>query len=73
MEQSDLFAHVNDSIRKLASEGRPTEIWEFVCECADVTCHALVGLTVSEFDERRVASPAVPVLAPEHAGRSDRP
>jgi hypothetical protein len=67
MEQSQLFPHVNDSIRRLASEGPPTETWEFICECADVTCHALVSLTLNEFDERREASPPAAILAAEHS------
>ena len=68
MEQNGLFAHVNDSIRRLASEGSAAQTWEFVCECPDVTCHSLVSLTLSEFDERRAASPPEPVVAIEHAG-----
>ena len=66
MEQHALFAHVNDSIRKLANEGSATQTWGFFCECPDVTCHALVSLTLTEFDGRRAASPPVPVLATEH-------
>jgi len=67
MEQDVLFSHLNDSIRKLASEGPSSETWDFVCECADATCHALVSLTLHEFDERRSASPPAPVLAGGHA------
>ena len=62
-----LFAQVNDAIRQLATQGPPTETWEFICECPDAACHALVSLTLVEFDERRTASPSVPVLAPVHA------
>ena len=68
MKQNGLFVHVNDSIRKLATEGPATETWEFICECPEVTCHMLVPLTLDEFDERRTASPPVPVVATEHAG-----
>ena len=67
MEQNELFPHVNDSIRSLASEGPDTETWEFICECPDVTCHILVSLTLVEFDERRRALPPTPILASEHA------
>lgn len=68
MNQTVLFAHVNDAIRKLVtSGGLTTETWEFYCECADVACHSMVRLTVDEFDERRAASPPLPVLATEHA------
>jgi hypothetical protein len=66
MEQNRLFAQVNDSIRDLASHGRPAETWEFICECPEMRCHALVTLTLNEFDERRAAAPPVPVLAVEH-------
>jgi hypothetical protein len=66
MEQDGLFAHVNDSIRKLASESSATQTWGFVCECPDVTCHALVNLTLVDFDGRRAAAPPVPVLARGH-------
>jgi len=57
------FQQVNDSIRTLASEHAATETWEFFCECPDLTCHALVKLTLPEFDQRRAASPPVPILA----------
>jgi len=67
MEHDTLFVQVNDSIRKLASEGSPTESWDFICECPEVTCLASVNLTLLEFDERRAASPPVPVHATEHA------
>ena len=68
MEQQGLFAHVNDSIRKLASsDGTATQTWGFVCECDDVTCRALVSLTLIEFDEHRTASPPRAVLATAHA------
>ena len=67
MEPQIAFGHVNDSIRSLASEGPDTETWEFICECPELTCHALVSLTLSEFDERRAATPALPVLATEHS------
>ena len=65
MEQNELFPHVNDSIRRLASQGPPTETWEFICECPDLTCHELVSLTLVEFDERRAALPPAPILT-EH-------
>ncbi len=66
MEQGELFAHVNNSIRDLAHEGLSTQTWDFICECPDVTCHASVSLTLIEFDARRTASPPVPVLATNH-------
>jgi hypothetical protein len=65
MDTDGLFGHVNDSIRALATAGPPAERWEFVCECPDVECHAMVSLTLAEFDHRRTASPPAPVLA-EH-------
>lgn len=67
MEQYGLFSQLNDSIRQAASEGPATQTWEFVCECADSSCHALVSLTLSEFDARRAATPPAPVLAGGHA------
>jgi hypothetical protein len=67
MEQAELFPHVNDSIRESAAQGPTTETWEFICECPDVSCHAIVSLTLLEFDERRQASPPAPILAAEHA------
>jgi hypothetical protein len=68
MESHGLFPHVNDSIRKLAGDGPEQQTWEFICECPEVTCHAMVSLTLSEFDQRRTASPPIPILAREHAG-----
>jgi hypothetical protein len=68
VELDELFAHVNDSIRRLARIGPETQTWEFICECHEVACHAPVSLTLIEFDERRSASPQVPILAPGHDG-----
>jgi hypothetical protein len=68
MESNEVFAHVNDSIRKLASTGPATQTWEFICECPELTCHALVSLTLTEFDDHRAASPPLPILAIEHDG-----
>jgi hypothetical protein len=66
MDPDGLFGHVNDSIRGLAIDGPLTETWEFICECSDVTCHALVALTLDEFDELRAAAPSAPILAEHH-------
>jgi hypothetical protein len=66
MERDGLFGHVNDSIRGLATEGPLDETWEFICECPDVACHVMVSVTLHEFDQRRAASPAVPILADHH-------
>jgi hypothetical protein len=68
MEQEELFVQVNDSIRGLAGQGPANQTWEFICECPELTCHALVSLTLIEFDERRAASPPVAILATEHTG-----
>jgi hypothetical protein len=63
MDADGLFGLVNDAIRNLAFEAPATDKWEFFCECPDATCHALVSITLLEFDERRGASPPVPILA----------
>ena len=68
MDQDGLFAHVNNSIRGLATEGTVTETWEFICECPDLACHILVSITLLEFDQCRAAKPPVPILATVHAG-----
>jgi hypothetical protein len=67
MNANGAFRQVNDSIRELASEGDGTEKWEFLCECPDLECHELVGLTLPEFDGRRAAAPPVPILAAHEA------
>ncbi len=48
--------------------GRQTQTWEFICECPELTCHAFVSLTLTEFDGLRAALPPVPILAAEHVG-----
>jgi hypothetical protein len=68
MDGVGLFGQVNDSIRRIASEGSPVETWEFICECPDVTCHSMVSLTLIEFDERRAATPPAPILADHELG-----
>jgi hypothetical protein len=72
MEPQGAFGHVNDSIRKLATEGPATETWEFFCECPDLACHTLVTLTLVEFDERRAASPPAPIVATHHDTRAEQ-
>ena len=66
MEESGLFQHVNNSIRSLATEAQASDTWEFFCECPDLACHALVSLTVVEFDELRTAMSPAPILATAH-------
>lgn len=67
MDQSGLFLQVNDTIRELATSGQGIESWGFICECPDVTCHSVVNLTLVEFDQRRTASPPVPIVARDHS------
>jgi hypothetical protein len=66
MESEQPFGEVNDSIRRLATTGPDSEMWEFFCECSDIGCHTLVSLTLVEFDGRRAASPPLPILASSH-------
>jgi hypothetical protein len=66
IDANDLFGHVNDSIRGLATDDPPDEAWQFICECPDLGCHALVSLTLVEFDARRAASPPPPILSLAH-------
>ncbi len=66
IDADGLFAHINDSIRGLATDGPADETWQFVCECPDLECHALVSLTLAQFDARRSASPPTPILSARH-------
>lgn len=66
IDSDGLFGHVNDSIRGLAFEGPADETWQFICECPDLGCHAIVSLTLREFDARRTASPPSPILSSSH-------
>jgi hypothetical protein len=72
MENGGVFVHVNDSIRRLASDGPATQTWEFICECPELTCHTLVSLTLTEFDELRAATPPLRILATEHVAGARR-
>jgi hypothetical protein len=67
MDVKQLYGRVNDSIRGIASEGPADETWEFMCECSDVKCREKVVLTLTEFDDRRAATPPGPILAASHA------
>jgi hypothetical protein len=66
LDANGLFGHVNDSIRGLATDGPTDETWQFICECPDLGCHALVSLTLADFDARRAASPPSPILSIAH-------
>jgi hypothetical protein len=70
MNPQAAFREVNDSIRELTSAGAGTDRFEFLCECPDIECHAMVSLTLHEFDAGRSASPSVPILA---AHEDDQP
>ena len=66
IDADDLFGHINDAIRGLASEDSVDQTWQFVCECPDLGCHAFVSLTLREFDALRSASPPSPILSSSH-------
>jgi hypothetical protein len=66
IDANNLFGHVNDSIRGLATDGPADETWQFICECPDLGCHALVAVTLADFDARRSASPPSPILSSTH-------
>ena len=67
IDADELFGHVNDSIRGLATDGPVDELWQFICECPELGCHALVSITLADFDARRAASPPSPILSLSHA------
>jgi hypothetical protein len=55
---------VNDSIRDFAMRSATDDDrWDFVCECDDPACGALVTLSLQEYDACRAAAPPEPVLA----------
>ncbi|MDX6482159.1 MAG: hypothetical protein QOG85_2669 [Gaiellaceae bacterium] len=66
IDEDGLFSHVNDSIRGLAVEAPGEETWQFICECPDLGCNALVTLTLAEFDARRSASRPSPIICLTH-------
>jgi hypothetical protein len=66
IDPDGLFGHVNDSIRGLATEDQMSETWDFFCECKDLACHALVSLTLFEFDAHRAAEPPIPIVVTGH-------
>jgi hypothetical protein len=62
---SSVRMEVNDRAYELAamhSAERP----EFICECADLRCPALVRLSVTAFEQRRAAGR--PIIAEGHLG-----
>jgi len=66
IDAGGLFGHVNDSIRDLATDAPSNEKWHFVCECPDLECHAVVSLTLGEFDASRSSSTPTPILSLHH-------
>ena len=69
IDAQSLFGHVNDSIRGLATDGPVDELWQFICECPDLGCHALVSITLADFDARRAASPPSAIISWTHVHR----
>jgi hypothetical protein len=72
MNPQAAFRQVNDSIREVAAVDPATDVFEFLCECRDIECHEMVSLTLREFDERRSASPPLPILAVHDGVRPSR-
>ena len=65
---SDVIRAVNESVRAFAKRLESESIeWDFICECDDPDCHALVSLTLEQYDELRDAAPPEPVLADHNA------
>jgi hypothetical protein len=64
--RSELLREVNDRIREVGREGTESiNGLEFVCECGDGDCVALVKLTVTDYDGIRGETGFV--LALDHA------
>jgi hypothetical protein len=55
------LGEVNRNIRELAARVDPQNdsSWEFVCECGDEGCTALVGLRLTQYDELKGAGRAL--------------
>lgn len=65
-ENEALFRAVNELIETTASAaGVDGHVYAFMCECADARCHALLPLTVREYERVR-ADPRLFLLAPGH-------
>ncbi len=61
-----LFREVNERIADLAHGFGRDEAYEFLCECADLTCTERVALTAAEYEHVRSDGTTF-VLAPGHA------
>jgi hypothetical protein len=59
-----LLREVNDRVHGLGGRD-PVDVAEFVCECGDRGCAALLLVTVREYTEIR-ADPSLVVVAPGH-------
>lgn len=59
-----LFREINERIRDIGDAGRvPTdEPWDFLCECADVTCTDTISMTVEEYEAVRSEPTHFPVI-----------
>lgn len=59
-----LFREINERIRDIGDADRvPTdEPWDFLCECADVTCTETIRMTVDEYEDVRSHPTRFPVL-----------
>ena len=60
-----LFRSANERIRETAAEYEITQQVPFFCECADVTCRAIVQLSLEEYEAVR-AKPRQFFNAPGH-------
>jgi len=65
-----VFREVNDVIRDLVIRWEPDDPREFVCECGDHGCAAVVRLTVAEYDGIRRARGQY-LVGPGHACAGD--
>jgi hypothetical protein len=65
-QNNRFFGYITDQIHRFETDWLSREPIAFVCECAELSCRALVFLTVAEFRAAREMDGRRFIAAPDH-------
>jgi hypothetical protein len=72
-ENEAIFRELNEAIqRAAATHGGGGHLYEFICECSDVACAAILRMTAEEYEHVRASGVRFAVMAGHEDQRVER-